>query len=333
MPTYRDIDVHVTDAKGARLTEWRVRKRDRSRLSTCYIQSKTGMAFRTAIKPTVLPYPGFVGEVVYDDGQAEGEDEGKRERKPPKSKVNFNLLSFADDVYEVDKYGRSLGLRQRGSPELGSHTPTPLPQPKAPWHLLATLRLDGRRHYEKRSIVYLDRRHPKCHTFDCQTIIKARMVTDDEGDVRECGWVFKEVGIEDVFDKLFLSNGSGDEETEPATGDGDELLTAMNGLGANRMEDTDEKSTMGQIEVTLERIKLGETKHGIYRPDKLDDNDKLDISEADMTGVTHTAAYDAGKLRDKRIDTIYYDTLHEPDKKPYANFKFYYRNEGNPLQT
>lgn len=55
MPKYRSITVHVTDRHGNALTEWGVQKLDRSKLTSCYIQSETDMAFRISIKPE-LPF-------------------------------------------------------------------------------------------------------------------------------------------------------------------------------------------------------------------------------------------------------------------------------------
>ena len=78
MPTYRKVAVHVTDANDQPLKEWGVRKRDRMKLSTCYIQSETNKAFRILIRPKALlfPWPTDVAGELSDESEEEGEDVG-----------------------------------------------------------------------------------------------------------------------------------------------------------------------------------------------------------------------------------------------------------------
>lgn len=58
------------------------------------------------------------------------------------------------------------------------------------YHLLATLRLDGRRSWEKRSLIYLDYHHPQYRRPRGQVKMVFRTVKDDNGELRDCGWFF-----------------------------------------------------------------------------------------------------------------------------------------------
>ena len=57
MPTYRSLDVRVTDGYDQPLPEYGTRTLDRRHLSTCYIESKTDKPFRIVITPTAVPFP------------------------------------------------------------------------------------------------------------------------------------------------------------------------------------------------------------------------------------------------------------------------------------
>ncbi|KAK3719927.1 hypothetical protein LTR37_004050 [Vermiconidia calcicola] len=296
MPIYKDVSVQVTDANNEPLKEWGAQKRDRTKLSTCYIKSETNMAFRILVKPSHTLIRDFVDEPVSLYGHHEEE-----------------LDMIDDDLEDV------ISPRSPQSP--------PPPEPK-PWHLLATLRLDGRRTYEKRSILYLDRTNPSFGLVNDNgdIIMRCRTYVDAKGHARECGWLFKEVGIETAFDTLLLSGG--DKDMVPAPEE-DELVAALGGMAANGMEDCKEKSTVGQIEITLDRIVLGETTEG-WMPRNDDDHD-MGVKASDLTKVSHTASRDYGKTKVGPSNTIFYDYMDSRKEKPYATFKFYYRSE-NILQ-
>ncbi|KAK0943777.1 hypothetical protein LTR48_005374 [Friedmanniomyces endolithicus] len=59
MPTFRYITVHVTDKDNTPLQEYGIRKSDRAKNTSCYIQSEYDMPFRISIKPSTLPFPEF----------------------------------------------------------------------------------------------------------------------------------------------------------------------------------------------------------------------------------------------------------------------------------
>ena len=74
MPHYKNVTVEVTNTDNVALREYGKQKRDRSGLTTCYIQSVADMKFYIRIKPT-MPWPEFEQQnnAIDDD---EPEDEG-----------------------------------------------------------------------------------------------------------------------------------------------------------------------------------------------------------------------------------------------------------------
>ncbi|TKA68797.1 hypothetical protein B0A55_09016 [Friedmanniomyces simplex] len=210
---------------------------------------------------------------------------------------------------------------------------------KAPYHLIATLRLDARRGWEKRSILCLDQGHPQFRAPEGETKMVYRTVRDPDGGLRQCGWYFSEVGIEtvmDSLDKLLLAgdNNSNDTTTTdhdndvvPAEDD-DDLLTAFRTLGTNGLNDSEEPFGAGQIEITFERIKIGLLKRNEDFHDHAADADADDdVGKAvDAAKVPHIAARDAGIKRRGTHDVIYFEP-YVPGESPFAIFRFYYRNE------
>ena len=190
----------------------------------------------------------------------------------------------------------------------------------APWHLLATLRLDGRQEPERRNIIYLDDSHPNFHNNWGEVLMKSSIVKDELGYLRDHGWLFKEVGIESVnLDKLQL----GDDEIP--VDEAHDLTTALGGLGTN-LEDAEQKATVGQIEITFERVEVSKSERTAW-----DDADRptldKDLHPSDMTNVSHTVARDLGKRKLEVIKFVDYKKVIQ-DEAPYATFRFYYRDEG-----
>ncbi|KAF2485095.1 hypothetical protein BDY17DRAFT_321963 [Neohortaea acidophila] len=184
------------------------------------------------------------------------------------------------------------------------------------WHFLATLRIDGRQTPERRRIVRLDNydrpsRRYRDEDFDGEVIIKSRTVKDADGTVRVCGWQFKDVGIEAVFDRLLVSSEQEDEE---------ELIAAM---GGTALDDSEEKSKVGQIEVALERVTLGATR---YEAVDAGARDQPNLA-GDTRQVTHTVALDAGHVAAGGARSVIDYRPFDAPEAPYATFRFYYRSE------
>lgn len=190
-----------------------------------------------------------------------------------------------------------------------------------PWHLLATLKLDGKSKYECQSIIFLNRLSPHFKRPDGQTVIKDRTVKGADGELRVCGWLFKEVGIETVFNKMRVAG-----EDSESLDEANELASEMDRLGEYGLEDGEEKAQAGQIEISFERITLSGSKYDTewFRQE---DQDMGGYYEADdLARVSHTTAHDYGTIRRKSNTVIEYRKYDEKEES-YAIFKFYYRSE------
>ena len=63
----------------------------------------------------------------------------------------------------------------------------------APYHMLATLRLDGKKEYEKQSIIYLDRDHQDFKFPHGITRMASRKIRGEDGVLRECAWYVEQI--------------------------------------------------------------------------------------------------------------------------------------------
>ena len=192
-------------------------------------------------------------------------------------------------------------------------------QTPPPWHLLATLKLDGRPDIERRVFVMLD-----CNDefFSESVVLKGAMVRDEDGVWREYEWVFKDVGIDVAFDNLAL--GGIDQGTIPAR-DEDDLAHALGAMcGPNSAEKYD-MGKVGQIQVRLDRVTLGETVQGISGILE----DATDLSQLDGSSIgdaQHTVGRSKGARKLPPMQTTFFHYM-DPDHQPYAIFRFNYCDE------
>lgn len=127
-----------------------------------------------------------------------------------------------------------------------------------PFHLLASLYLDGRQTPERRAVVYLDPIHKDFSRPDGEIRLKNSIVLAEDGSVRQAVWIFKDIGIETVFDKLFIAKRQnqvdGGSQLDEAN-----LVAAMDAseLGCQDNIKREEKNRLGQIVVVFERVVLG----------------------------------------------------------------------------
>ena len=222
------------------------------------------------------------------------------------------LLTCIDDDEEFDQFGRSRSLRNA---------------PPTPWHIIATLKFDGRPEIERRVFVLLDRND---EFFEHPVVLRGAMVHDEGGIWKEYEWVFKDVGIDVAFDNLVL--GGFDQGTIPAQEEEEEeLANVLGAMGGTNSDEKYEKGKVGQIQVRLDRVTLGKTIQGELGFLK----DAKDLSQLDgsMLGdAQHTVGRSNGTRKQPPSKTTYFHHM-DPDNEPYAIFRFNYCEESEHLKS
>ncbi len=165
--------------------------------------------------------------------------------------------------------------------------------PPPPFHFLASLFLDGRSQAERKVIVYLDPNEEHFNDPHGTVQFRTRWVEGLDGKLREHGWVFKDVGIETVFDKLLIK---GDKASGKVSAqDEGSIISSLNAaeLGAVGDLKREERMKLGQILVKIERVKLGEKyiDNG-YRPK----HKEGDMEEVDMDAANKDIVHTAGSV-------------------------------------
>ena len=172
--------------------------------------------------------------------------------------------------------------------------------------------------------------------------MKSRWVQTKDGDIQEHAWVFNDIGIATILDKLVLSNtGKNTREDESA------MIAAMEGAGISAETDIEreENKKVGQIEVKISRVVLGRKSiHYPYRPKHQEgerEDVDMDATDPELTHTTgsvstchdHVAVTDDCRLMQTkaavscRIPVVNYE-LYDEKEDSYATFKFFYRSQG-----
>jgi hypothetical protein len=246
-------------------------------------------------------------------------------KRSPESRLEDLLLATAEYDREFSHTSlRCLGdfvklYHSRGR-QRDSRMPHPdAYRPEAPYHLLATLRLDGNEGWEKRSIIYLDECVKGFNHPEGEVMMRSRTLRDENGDLRDTGWYSSEVGIETLLNTLDLSGSS---DAIPAKDDQD-LTTALQDLNMEGFKDKEQTKT-SKIEVVFERIMIGHLQRDVFW--KNDDGQHKDeaIARGEVSNVTHVASRNAGAKRKSTHDVQYFDWIDEGEL--YAKFTFYYRS-------
>ncbi|KAI9828225.1 MAG: hypothetical protein M1819_004581 [Sarea resinae] len=346
MPELRGVTVHVTTSDGKALQEWSPQHFRRHNKVSCYIQSETNVSFRVSIQPklpliaddtpaahafeTLNHGPDKLG---FLDANLEDMDEGKDEDqcKWPSSLNNC----------DPPKYNLQVGLKLQGGKRSKTLSPVRIPIPgqrgrnpteslHPPFHLLASLYLDGREKPERKLIIYLDPEDEEFNEPDGMVVFKTRWVEGKDGKLREHVWLFQDVGIEASFDKMLISaahSSAGDMLAQ----DEDELIEAMNfSASLKEGEKTNvETSKAGQIVVKLERIQLGtkSTDHNFRAKHKEGELDDVDMAGAEKD-ITHTTGFGQTSLvkGSKNVRIVTYSPF-KKGEGPFATFQFFYRSE------
>ena len=207
--------------------------------------------------------------------------------------VTSGLSTQSDDGY-IDRYYP----RRWPRPSYQTLSPPIRPQVRSlditppPYHFLASLFLDGRQKAERRIVVYLDPKDEDFSPPNGKVKFKSRWVQGSDGAMREHSWVFKDVGIETVFDKMLI-NGERNSAGELAEQDEDTMIAAMNAteLGAGGNSQKDEKSGIGQILVVIQRVILG---NKWIEPNYRSKHQEGEAEDVDMDGIKNEITHSAG---------------------------------------
>lgn len=305
MPKLRNVTVHVTDEKGNNLEEWGVQTLRGSKVSA-YIQSTPDMPFKISIRPKI-PYSdepqlrqdshhrtsgkGFDGIYIKQE-----ESEADIDELAPKSLLADSYRPSGERQRrsvdsDSDSRSRSRRRRRRSghTSSSGTHRTWKAPYKYAvpSFSLLATLYLDGRKKPERRLVVYLDPSDSDFNHPDGLVTFNHRSVQARDGRLKHEAWVFKDIGIETVFKRLAVNDGSMDVENS------DELL--INAISTSRLSDrqgevTQEHGKVGQIVVELERIRLGKKFRDANYQSRAKHHDG-DHDDVDMDGLGQDVAH------------------------------------------
>ncbi|KAL8853498.1 MAG: hypothetical protein Q9221_001657 [Calogaya cf. arnoldii] len=270
MPQLCDVTVHVTDVDGNNLEEWGVQSLRGNKVSA-YIRSTTDMPFRITVQPK-MPY--------FDDDLASADTQGRA----GSDDVSIKMEESSDDL--VGQPSSS----QRPSGASNNTWP--------PFTFLATLYLDGRRKPERRIVVYLDPNDEDFNPPNGLVKFKSRTVQGLDGVIEEHAWVFRDIGIETLFDKIALRENAGD-AMEPEDTLVDAMKTSKLADGHDGTCEANQK--IGQIVVELERVNLGRKLRNQNYFARHMEGDRDDV---DMGGVgsdmVHTTGFEHIKSLEQR---------------------------------
>ena len=275
MPQLRNIIVNVTDEKGNSLEEWGCQVLQSQSKVSAYIKSTTDMPFRVSVQP-LIPY-------IAPDVAAT-KNSSSRHTRSSSSDDHSRRRSESDWTYKHKGLVSSSPLRAR------NHQEWPSPPD---FDFLASLYIDGRKKPERRTIVYLDPRNPDFEVPHGKVRFKSRYVQDRNGGMKAHAWVFKDVGIEASFGKLLVSKHEQEDRDleEPVE---DALVKGLNStiLDAEAGSYTQATAKVGQIIVTLQRVKLGKKSLDLdYRPKHREgEEDDFDMDDIERD-ITHTTGY------------------------------------------
>lgn len=275
MPTLEGVTVNVTDDKGTRLKEWGIQSLRSQNKVSAYIQSATDMPFRVSVQPKI-PY---IDTDVHSSSAS-----SSRRTWSNTSDESFNRRGESKATYKTN--GSSYSSPPRPHKRYDS------PRPPE-YDFLASLYVDGRQMPERRTIVYLDPSHPDFTPPDGKVRFRSRWVQGRDGSMKEHAWIFRDVGIETSFGKLLISkNGHAAEDFDEPVEDALVRGLTSTDLDAQTGPRKEETGKVGQIVVTLQRVKLGRKTmdsdyHAKHREGEKDDFDMDGIERE----ITHTTGY------------------------------------------
>ncbi|MCJ1436995.1 hypothetical protein MMC27_006378 [Xylographa pallens] len=367
MPKFKDILVQVVvddlDENGENscrpLEEWGVQKIRKSKKISAYIEAETGKSFRILIQPKI-PFPSEDAPAAHEYNtrqKAKSRENGLNTTNPSFLKTNHDWHDgdrSHSSLRKLDRRGRAnsngvVDARRRSSNSDTSvmikEEPTdeqmtfsfPAPSMERmskrtsppPFHLMACLYLDGRKKPEHRVIVRLN---PDADGFNYpsgEVEIKTRWVQTKDGKIKEKSWVFQDIGIETLFDKMLIAEDKNiipvAQRNEAALVHGCETIH-LNGDNDSIKE---ENSKVGQILVTIDRVTLGKKWQDTNYKAKHKEHETEDVDMVDAgKDITHTAGFAHKKTLSINSEGVTVVDYHKfKDEGHFATFQFFYRSK------
>ncbi|MCJ1286115.1 hypothetical protein MMC26_005458 [Xylographa opegraphella] len=361
MPEFKNILVEVlvkgVDENGKKtrrpLEEWGVQKMRKSKNISAYIEAETGKSFRILIRPKI-PFPLKGAPAAHEHNTRQNTKAQDNMTSQSSLKMDHDEDGSHDSSNKPDQHGmsNSNGGANPNHPSSNSDASVrikeePIDEPMTPFsqapstekmmkrtspppfHLMASVFLDGRKKAERKVFLFLDPDVDEFNDPDREVEIKSRWVQDKDGTIREKTWVFQDIGIESLFDKMLITEGNNIVPIDQ--GDEAALVDACESLQLNRNNDfaREENSKAGQILVTIDRVTLGErlreTKYQAKH--KEHETEDVDMMYAGKE-ITHTAGFALKKsspLKPEGVTAVYYHSY--KDEGHFATFQFFYRSK------
>ncbi len=210
------------------------------------------------------------------------------------STVSYSHRRTGSDETYYTKYGRIRPGGKRKNSLSSQIRLNTVAYPPPPYHLIASLFLDGREKAERQAIIYLDPFNEDFSHPEGKIKLQSRWVQGADGNMKEIFWVFKDVGIETAFDQMLIDSGrDGSNHGNLDEQDEDAVIAAMNAtaLGAEEGVNRDEKRSIGQILIVIRRIIVGpKWLESRYHPP----HKEGDADEIDMSGMTNEISHTTG---------------------------------------
>ncbi|MCJ1383919.1 hypothetical protein MMC17_007033 [Xylographa soralifera] len=367
MPELKDILVHVTvdglDENGERsyrpLEEFGVQKMRKSKQISAYIEAETGKSFRILIQPKI-PFPSKYAPTTHEYNtrqKVKARENSLKTARPGFLKTDEDWHNDGNHFSPriLDRHGRSrsdidseprrrssnsdsfVNIKEEPTDEhMTFSSPAPSMEkmvkrtPPPPFHLLASLYLDGRKRPDRRVFVHLDPEDDIFNYPSGEVEIKTRWVQDKDGNIKEQSWVFQDIGIETLFDKMLIAE---DKNAMPrAQRNQAALVNAFDNIYLNGDSDfvKEEKSKVGQILVTIDRVTLGKRWQDTNYQAKLKEQDMEDVDMMDAgKEITHTTGFAHKKtimVKSEGVPVVYYYKF-KTDEDHFATFQFFYRSK------
>lgn len=191
--------------------------------------------------------------------------------------VSFKITLKPEIPYPFNEHGEGSSQRRKARD-------TPVP-----FHYLASLHLDGRSRPERRTIVYLDSKHPEFRQPSGQASLARTWCRGSDGTLLEKSWYFREVGIEAMLKSLQLSGGPQD-AANASEAEENELLALFDrtSLTSESNVEGEDRQHVGKIEVVFHRVTLGSLKFIQDYDPKREDGEDEGISIDGKDKVSHT---------------------------------------------